>query len=306
MGRKRTAAIPVWIDQFINHLWLVESLADSTTASYRSDLLVYNDWLIQNGHDLLKAQPDVIEKWLEVRFARRASPRTVARDQIVLKRFYGFLKTRGRIDVDPTLQLVKPRIPRSLPDAPSSSDMVSLLDITELNSLTGLRDKAMLELLYATGLRASELSALEMNDLNHQTRTIRVQGKGERERLVMYGEEAAFWLDLYVSRARPALRHEYRENHIFLSTRGKPMRVEAIRLVVKKHAESSSIERRMTTHSVRHAFATHLLDAGADLRSIQMLLGHASISTTQIYTQVTTKKKLLIHKSRHPRSQKCS
>ncbi|WP_298609629.1 tyrosine recombinase [uncultured Thiobacillus sp.] len=306
MGRKRTAAIPVWIDQFINHLWLVESLADSTTSSYRSNLLVYNDWLTQNGHDLLKARPDVIEQWFAFRFARRASPRTVVRDQIVLKRFYGFLKSQGKIDVEPTLHLVKPHIPRSLPDTPSSSDMVSLLDITELNSLSGLRDKAMLELLYATGLRASELSALEMNDLNHQTRTIRVKGKGERERLVMYGEEAAFWLELYVSRARPALRREYRESHIFLSTRGKPIRVEAIRLVVKRHAESNCIERRMTTHSVRHAFATHLLDAGADLRAIQKLLGHASISTTQIYTQVTTKRKLLIHQSRHPRNKSCT
>lgn len=303
MSRKRTAAIPVWIEQFINHLWLVENLADSTTVSYRSDLLVFNDWLTQNGYDLLKVQPGVIELWLA---SRRASPRTVARRQIVLKRFYGFLKSRGQIESDPTRLLVRPRIPPRLPDVPSGSDMAALLDITALNSMTGLRDKAMLELLYATGLRASELSALEMNALNHHTRTIRIQGKGDRERLVMYGEEAAFWLDLYVSRARPALKHGSRENHIFLSTRGKPMRVEAIRLVVKKHAALNRIARRMTTHSVRHAFATHLLDAGADIRSIQLLLGHASISTTQIYTHVTTKKKLLIHQDRHPRNQKCS
>lgn len=305
MARRRSAALPAPIAEFIDHLWLVENLADATTASYRSDLLIFHDWLIRNSEDLLKVRPQTFERWQAFRYERGISAKTVARDLIVLKRFYGFLRKRGQIEDDPTLNLVIPCITRGIPVVPSSSEMNELLDIVNLNSLTGLRDKSMLELLYATGLRASELAELEMNDLDHRNRAIRVLGKGERERVVIYGEEAAFWLDLYVSRARPGLRqHHYRESRVFLSKRGKPLRVETICKIVKSHAELNRIACRITTHSVRHAFATHLLDAGADIRSIQLLLGHACISTTQIYTQVTTRKKLSIHRDRHPRNQK--
>ena len=291
------------MEQFCNDLWLSHGLADKTIAAYRADLNGFSSWLSRhNGKTLLQAQILDIDEWLVSLLERKISPRSVARYSSTLRRFYRYLVSNDLVSQDPTASIRNIKIPRRLPNTPTQDEVASLLDIADLNSHQGLRDKALLELLYATGLRSAELSGLEIGDIDFRNRVIRVCGKGNKERLVVYGEEAAFWLDLYLSRSRPAFRRDYRCNYVFLSVRGKKLNTGTLRLVVRKHAENNSIVRPLSTHSIRHAFATHLLDAGADLRVIQELLGHACISTTQIYTFVATKRVIELHTKFHPRN----
>ena len=304
MGSAKSKSLLPFVEQFSNELWLVHGLADRTIDAYRADLINFGSWLTQhNGKTLLQVQNLDIEAWLASLLERKISARSVARYTASLRRFYQYLLTNGQVVQDPTMRLGKIKIPHRLPNTPTQDDVASLLDITDLNSHQGLRDKAMLELLYATGIRATELSDLKVEDFDFKNRVIRVCGKGNKERLVVYGEEAAFWLDLYLSRSRPALRQHYLCDHVFLSVRGKKISTGVLRLVVKKHASNKGIERPLSTHSLRHAFATHLLDAGADLRVIQELLGHACISTTQIYTFVATKRLVALHSMFHPRNE---
>ncbi|MBI1283286.1 MAG: tyrosine recombinase [Thiobacillus sp.] len=303
MGSAPSKCLPPYMEQFCNDLWLSHGLADKTIAAYRADLIGFSSWLSgHNGKTLLQAQILDIDEWLASLLERKISPRSVARYSASLRRFYRYLTSNGLVSQDPTVPLGKIKIPRKLPNTPTQDEVATLLDITDLNSHQGLRDKALLELLYATGLRAAELSGLEIGDIDFRNRVIRVCGKGNKERLVVYGEEASFWLDLYLSRSRPAFRRDSRCNYVFLSVRGKKLNTSTLRLVVKKHAENNSILRPLSTHSIRHAFATHLLDAGADLRVIQKLLGHACISTTQIYTFVATKRLVTLHAKSHPRN----
>ena len=291
------------MEQFCNDLWLSHGLADKTIAAYRADLIGFSSWLSRhNGKTLLQAQILDIDEWLASLLERKISPRSVARYSSTLRRFYRYLVSNDLVSQDPTASIRNIKIPRRLPNTPTQDEVASLLDIADLNSHQGLRDKALLELLYATGLRSAELSGLEIGDIDFRNRVIRVCGKGNKERLVVYGEEASFWLDLYLSRSRPAFRRDSRCNYVFLSVRGKKLNTGTLRLVVRKHAENNSIVRPLSTHSIRHAFATHLLDAGADLRVIQELLGHACISTTQIYTFVSTKRVIELHTKFHPRN----
>lgn len=303
MGSAPSKCLPAYMEQFCNDLWLSHGLADKTIAAYRADLIGFSSWLSRhNGKTLLQAQILDIDEWLASLLERKISPRSVARYSSTLRRFYRYLVSNDLVSQDPTASIRNIKIPRRLPNTPTQDEVASLLDIADLNSHQGLRDKALLELLYATGLRAAELSGLEIGDIDFRNRVIRVCGKGNKERLVVYGEEASFWLDLYLSRSRPAFRRDSRCNYVFLSVRGKKLNTGTLRLVVKKHAENNSIVRPLSTHSIRHAFATHLLDAGADLRVIQELLGHACISTTQIYTFVATKRVIELHTKFHPRN----
>ena len=303
MGSAPSKCLPAYMEQFCNDLWLSHGLADKTIAAYRADLNGFSSWLSRhNGKTLLQAQILDIDEWLVSLLKRKISPRSVARYSSTLRRFYRYLVSNDLVSQDPTASIRNIKIPRRLPNTPTQDEVASLLDIADLNSHQGLRDKALLELLYATGLRAAELSGLEIGDIDFRNRVIRVCGKGNKERLVVYGEEASFWLDLYLSRSRPAFRRDSRCNYVFLSVRGKKLNTGTLRLVVRKHAENNSIVRPLSTHSIRHAFATHLLDAGADLRVIQELLGHACISTTQIYTFVSTKRVIELHTKFHPRN----
>lgn len=303
MGSAPSKCLPAYMEQFCNDLWLSHGLADKTIAAYRADLIGFSSWLSRhNGKTLLQAQILDIDDWLASLLERKISPRSVARYSSTLRRFYRYLVSNDLVSQDPTASIRNIKIPRRLPNTPTQDEVASLLDIADLNSHQGLRDKALLELLYATGLRAAELSGLEIGDIDFRNRVIRVCGKGNKERLVVYGEEASFWLDLYLSRSRPAFRRDSRCNYVFLSVRGKKLNTGTLRLVVRKHAENNSIVRPLSTHSIRHAFATHLLDAGADLRVIQELLGHACISTTQIYTFVATKRVIELHTKFHPRN----
>jgi len=303
MGSAPSKCLPAYMEQFCNDLWLSHGLADKTIAAYRADLNGFSSWLSRhNGKTLLQAQILDIDEWLASLLERKISPRSVARYSSTLRRFYRYLVSNDLVSQDPTASIRNIKIPRRLPNTPTQDEVASLLDIADLNSHQGLRDKALLELLYATGLRSAELSGLEIGDIDFRNRVIRVCGKGNKERLVVYGEEASFWLDLYLSRSRPAFRRDSRCNYVFLSVRGKKLNTGTLRLVVRKHAENNSIVRPLSTHSIRHAFATHLLDAGADLRVIQELLGHACISTTQIYTFVATKRVIELHTKFHPRN----
>ena len=303
MGSAPSKCLPAYMEQFCNDLWLSHGLADKTIAAYRADLIGFSSWLSRhNGKTLLQAQILDIDEWLASLLERKISPRSVARYSSTLRRFYRYLVSNDLVSQDPTASIRNIKIPRRLPNTPTQDEVASLLDIADLNSHQGLRDKALLELLYATGLRSAELSGLEIGDIDFRNRVIRVCGKGNKERLVVYGEEASFWLDLYLSRSRPAFRRDSRCNYVFLSVRGKKLNTSTLRLVVRKHAENNSIVRPLSTHSIRHAFATHLLDAGADLRVIQELLGHACISTTQIYTFVATKRVIELHTKFHPRN----
>lgn len=302
MGSAKPKCLPAWVAQFCNDLWLVHGLADSTLAAYRSDLVNFDAWLSRyNGKTLSHALIHDIEAWLASLLERKVSARSVARYTATLRRFYQYLTANGLTLHNPTIQLGKTKFQTKLPNTPTEDEVAELLDITELNSHRGLRDKAILETLYATGLRSAELASLQIGDIDFRNRVIRVCGKGSKQRLVVFGEEASFWLDLYLSRSRPAMRRDYRCNYVFLSVRGRQISTGALRLVVKKHALNNKVEKPMSTHSLRHAFATHLLDAGADLSTIQKLLGHASITTTQIYTFVATKRVRKLHANCHPR-----
>jgi len=217
MGSAPSKCLPAAVEHFCNELWLVHGLADATIAAYRADLLSFSSWLsTHNGKTLLQALIQDIDEWLASLLDRKISARSVARYTASLRRFYQYLVSNDLVSQDPTASIRKIKIPQKLPNPPTQDEVASLLDITDLNSHQGLRDKALLELLYATGLRAAELSGLKVGDIDFRNRVIRVCGKGNKERLVVYGEEAAFWLDLYLSRSRPAFMRDYHCNYVFL------------------------------------------------------------------------------------------
>lgn len=303
MGSAPRRQLPALVSRFSDDLWLVHGLADRTIESYEADVLAFHRWMVEHRDKCLQdACLGDFVAWFGSLRARGIKARSQVRYQAALRRFYAFLVQIGEIDVDPTLSLVKPILDKPLPRVPSRKAIESLLAVRNLNSNIGLRDKAILELLYATGMRAAETAALAINDFDFKSRVVRIMGKGNRERIVIYGEEAAFWLNLYLSRSRPALRLNSKTNRVFLSARGRDMSVSTLRqMVVRRAREAVSDPNGLTTHSLRHAFATHLLDAGVGIEIIQSLLGHASITTTQIYTHVATAHSRVLHQAHHPR-----
>lgn len=290
------------IDTFCDHLWLEDGLATLTLAAYRRDLQALGDWL-KKTHDkpLDAAQAGDIEAWLAWRFAQHSKPRSAARYTSSLKRFYRYLLRENRIAADPTLNLDSPKLPRSLPKTLSEADVERLLDSASDATPLDLRDRAMLETLYATGLRVSELVGLKLTMLNVRDGVLRVTGKGSKDRLVPLGEEAANWLQRYLTEARPALMKRALCDQVFVTPRGAGMTRQAFWYLIKRRARAAGIERALSPHTLRHAFATHLLNHGADLRVVQMLLGHSDISTTQIYTHVARERLKTLHAAHHPR-----
>jgi integrase/recombinase XerD len=293
---------PPMIDQFCDRLWLEEGLADLTLAAYRHDLRGFSKWLKDQHHKEIDAalQMDV-EAWLAHRFAQKTKPRSAARYLSTLKRFYRWLARENKIPADPTLNLESPKLPRPLPKSLSETDVDQLLKIDDLHTPHGLRDKAMLETLYATGLRVSELVGLKMLSLNLDAGVVRVTGKGNKERLVPLGEEAIEWLGRYLREARPALLNRQHSDAVFVTQHGGGMTRQAFWYLLKRRARTAGLTRPLSPHTLRHAFATHLLNHGADLRVVQMLLGHSDISTTQIYTHVARERLKQLHSQHHPR-----
>jgi integrase/recombinase XerD len=232
---------------------------------------------------------------------KRAKPRTTGRLVSSLKRFFQFALREGLRKDDPAVELDSPKVPRSLPKSLSEAEVESLLGAPDVDTPQGLRDRAMLETLYASGLRVSELVGLKQLQVSLDMGVVRVLGKGSKERLAPLGEEAIAWIERYVRESRPALLSGKRSDALFVTTRGGPMTRQAFWKLVQRHAEAAGIRRAISPHTLRHAFATHLINHGADLRVVQLLLGHADISTTQIYTHVARERLKQLHRKHHPR-----
>jgi integrase/recombinase XerD len=289
------------IDSFCDALWLEHGLSRHTLSAYRSDLVGMALFLAERNRDLLGATRTDVQAYLERRREKRAKASTAARLLSTLRRFYRYLAREGRIAQDPTALVDSPKLSRGLPKSLSEEQVERLLAAPTPATVLGLRDRAMLEVLYATGLRVSELVGLRVGQASISQGLIRVVGKGDKERLVPLGEEALAWLGRYLSEARPSLLGQRVSDVLFATSRGGALTRQAFWHNIKRYARQAQITVPLSPHTLRHAFATHLLNHGADLRVVQMLLGHADLSTTQIYTHVARARLQELHAKHHPR-----
>lgn len=290
------------LERFLEELWAVEGLAPLTLEAYRRDLITLQRWLATRGVPLADAGRADLLGFLGARMQAGARPRSAARWLSSLRRFYRFLVGAGLRTDDPSVRIEAPRPGSPLPDSLSEAQVEALLAAPDLATALGLRDRAMLEVLYATGLRVSELVALEHSQINTRQGVLRVTGKGARERLVPLGEEAGDGLRTYLQQSRPELMQGHSPAEaVFVTRRGAGMTRQAFWYRIKTYAVAAGIRAPLSPHTLRHAFATHLLDHGADLRVVQMLLGHSSLSTTQIYTHVARARLQALHAEHHPR-----
>ena len=288
------------IDAFCDQLWLQDGLAASSLSSYRRDLTAWSTWLGTRG--LLAADRGDVEGWLADQFRAKAKATSVARRLSALRRFYRLQLERATVREDPTARVRSPKQPRRLPKLLSEAQVEALLAAPAIATTLGLRDRAMLETLYATGLRVSELVSLRMTQVSVDSGVVRVVGKGSKERLVPLGDEAVEWLQRYSREARPELAGNAKSECLFLTTRHTPLTRQAFWALIKRYAIKSAIApAALSPHVLRHAFATHLLNHGADLRVVQLLLGHADITTTTIYTHVARERLKQLHAQHHPR-----
>lgn len=291
------------LDRFLEMLWLEHNLSDNTVASYKLDLIALRQFLLKRDLDLLSAQKIDLQDFLYHQVTQSYQSTTIARQLSAIKRFYRELYQDTYRSDDPSATLRAPKKSQKLPKDLTERQIGDLLNAPNTNDEIELRDKAMLEVLYATGLRVSELVQLTFNDLNLNQGVIRIIGKGNKERLVPLGEEALDWLDRYFKLSRLALLKQKQSDIIFPSRLGKQMTRQTFWHRVKYYATKANIKsEHLSPHVLRHAFATHLLNHGADLRVVQMLLGHSSLSTTQIYTHVATERLKNLHAQHHPRS----
>lgn len=290
------------IDAFIERAWADDGLSRNTQDSYRRDLEGFARWLVDQGPGLFELGRSEVYAYLAWRSARGYSPRSGARLLSSLRRFYAQALRLNRIGTDPLALIESPKLGRPLPKALTEAEVEALLAAPELDTPLGLRDRAMLELMYGTGLRVSELVELPAGAVNLRQGVLRVMGKGSKERLLPMGEEAQHWLQRYLDEARPGLARGQQPVALFLSRLGEGMSRQMFWHGVKQLALRASIpSERVSPHTLRHAFATHLLNHGADLRALQMLLGHSSLSTTQIYTFVAREGLKRLHSQHHPR-----
>jgi integrase/recombinase XerD len=290
------------IDAFCDQVWLQDGLAPASLASYRRDLTQWARWLDGRGSTLLTAERGDVEAFLAGQYRAKAKPTSVARRLSALRRFYRLQLQQATLKADPTLRVAAPKLPRRLPKNLSEAQVEALLAVPDTSTTLGLRDRAMLETLYATGLRVSELVGLKLAAVSLDMGVVRVLGKGSKERLVPLGEEAIGWLTRYLAAARPALLGPGTSDATFLTARRGAMTRQAFWALIKRCALAAGIPpATLSPHVLRHAFATHLLNHGADLRVVQMLLGHADITTTTIYTHVARERLKRLHAQHHPR-----
>jgi len=291
------------IDRFSDGLWLNDGLARNTLEAYRRDVAQFASWLRQaHGRAPLEAAAADLQRHLAWQVdAKKARPRSTSRLVSSLKRFFQFAVREGLRHDDPASALESPKLPRSLPRSLSEAEVEALLEAPDTAAPQGLRDRAMLETLYASGLRVSELVGLKTVQVSLDMGVVRVLGKGSKERLTPLGEEATDWIVRYQRDARPQLLGARKSDALFVTTRGGPMTRQAFWALIKRHAARAGIARPISPHTLRHAFATHLINHGADLRVVQLLLGHADISTTQIYTHVARERLKALHAKHHPR-----
>jgi integrase/recombinase XerD len=291
------------IDAFCDQVWLQDGLAASSLASYRRDLTAWSAWLERHAHKrLLAAERTDVEAFLAAQFQKKAKVASINRRLSTLRRFYRLHAAQATIAADPTLRVKSPKLPRSLPRNLSEDQVAALLGAPDTETPLGLRDRAMLETLYATGLRVSELVGLKLSQVSLDMGVVRVLGKGNKERLVPLGEEAIDWLKRYCTTARADLGGDAKAEAVFVTARRGPMTRQAFWQLIKRHATTAGIARTaLSPHTLRHAFATHLLNHGADLRVVQLLLGHSDITTTTIYTHVARERLKQLHHRHHPR-----
>ena len=287
------------IEEFIDLSWMERGLAAATLSAYRGDLVQFSRWISDRGLGMEEARRlDVLDFLTE---HAHWPPRTLARRLSALRRFYRYLEREGRVAENPCDRIDAPRLGRPLPGALTEKEVEKLLAAPDVDTALGLRDRAMLEVLYATGLRVSELVGLRSEQVNLGQGVLRVVGKGDKERLVPLGELAVGWLDRFFERGRAGILGVKSSPVLFPTARGRAMTRQAFWYLIKRYAGCAGISRDISPHTLRHAFATHLLDHGADLRVVQMLLGHRDISTTQIYTHVARERLKVLHARHHPR-----
>ena len=289
------------LERFLDALWLEAGLSRNTLSAYRSDLEGFESWLRTQHAVLSAATRAQLQNYFAICIGRGSRPRTAARLLSSLRRFYQYLLREQLISEDPTALIESPKLGRPLPKSLSEEQVESLLQAPDTKTALGLRDRAMLETLYATGLRVSELVGLVVQQADLQAGVVKVIGKGDKERLVPLGEEAIEWLKRYRVEARTTLLHGKTSDALFPTARGAAMTRQAFWHNLKRYTRIAGIETHLSPHTLRHAFATHLLNHGADLRVVQMLLGHVDLSTTQIYTQVARERLKQLHAQHHPR-----
>jgi integrase/recombinase XerD len=289
------------VEQFLDATWAEKGLSDNTVSSYRYDLAQLSADLSRRGTDLLTARREHLLGFLAGQVEAGRSPRSISRYLSGFRQFYQWLLRQSLIASDPTALIESPRLGRGLPKALSEAQVDALLDAPQVSTPVGLRDRTMLELMYATGLRVSELVSLDLASVNRNQGVVRVMGKGAKERLVPLGDEALDWLQRYLASARPDLLKGADCSRVFVTARRRGMTRQAFWYAVRRHAVSAGITQHVSPHVLRHSFATHLLNHGADLRVVQLLLGHSDLSTTQIYTHIAREGLKRIHEKHHPR-----
>ena len=288
------------IDAFIDAIWLEEGLSKNTLAAYRRDLLLYSRWLAPRGKTIDASAESDLNAYFAARHSQTRAT-TANRRLTVFKRYFRWALRERLITGDPTLKLQSARQPMRVPKTLSEDQVETLLAAPDVDVPLGLRDRTMLELMYASGLRVSELVGLKTFNLGMNEGVLRVLGKGSKERLVPFGEIASDWITRYLAGARNAILAGQQTDDLFVTSRGHGMSRVMFWMIVRKHAVAASITAPLSPHTLRHAFATHLLNHGADLRAVQMLLGHADISTTTIYTHVARERLKSLHAQHHPR-----
>ena len=290
------------LDAFIDNIWIEKGLSQNTLDSYRSDLEQFSSWLEKNNLNYVKTSKKEILSYLSFLFQKGLGSKTVARKLSSLKSFFRYLVFKSIIPNDPSSEVETPKLLKSIPKSISEKEVEALLAAPDQKTDIGLRDKTMIETLYSCGLRISELTNLELLNLNLRQGVIRVIGKGQKERLVPMGDQLIGLLELYISSSRKNLLNKRHSDFLFLSTRGQRMTRQSFWYRIKHYCLASGFEPdKISPHVLRHAFATHLLNNGADLRVVQLLLGHSDLNTTQIYTEVARQRLKRLHTEHHPR-----
>lgn len=289
------------IDKFLDAIWMERGLSANTLGAYRADLVSLRRWLADRDVNLVYATRSDLLAFIAWRTEQGAKPRSTARQLSSFRRFYRFLLRESVIQEDPTIKIDMPRIGRSLPQSLTEGEVEALLAAPDVSDPLGHRDRTMLEVLYATGLRVSELINLKQSEINLNQGVLRIVGKGDRERLIPLGDEAQNWIREFIAGPRTEILLERQTDYLFPTRRGDRMTRQAFWHIIKRYSKLAEIDSKMSPHTLRHAFATHLLNNGADLRVVQMLLGHSDLSTTQIYTHVARARMKELHSEHHPR-----
>jgi len=289
------------VDRFLDAIWMERGLSQNTLGAYRADLMTLGRGLAEDEKTIEMAEKSDLLAFIAGRVEGGAKPRSTARQLSSFRRFFRYIMREGVRDNDPTADIEMPRIGRSLPKTLSEDEVDSLLNAPNTDEPLGHRDRAMLELLYATGLRVSELINLKQSQINFNQGVLRIVGKGDRERLIPLGDESQRWITDFIDGPRMEILLERQTDYLFPTRRGDRMTRQAFWHIIKRYAEKAGIRKKLSPHSLRHAFATHLLNRGADLRVVQLLLGHSDLSTTQIYTHVARERLKDLHGEHHPR-----